>query len=100
MNQGAYYAEHSKHQKRFAKDFLHNLEIEPGSHYLDVGCGDGKITSDVTSKHDLVALGTDRSDSMIAYANKHFRADNLSFIEAGQYLQVLNSTLQLSADST
>ncbi|MDX8431789.1 MAG: class I SAM-dependent methyltransferase [Candidatus Algichlamydia australiensis] len=95
MDPGAYYAEHSIHQKRFAKEFLQNLKVEPGSVYLDVGCGEGKITSDLTRKYRLTSLGTDRSNSMIEYANNHYRTENLSFIQTDAECFVKNNHYNL-----
>ncbi|MDX8431790.1 MAG: methyltransferase domain-containing protein [Candidatus Algichlamydia australiensis] len=78
---GSYYSNHSIHQKNFAKEFLKNLKIAPKSLYLDMGCGDGKITSDIAEEHDLTALGVDRSASMIAFANENYHKDNISFLQ-------------------
>lgn len=76
---GACYAKHSACQKKSALTFLSDLEIARGASYLDVGCGDGKITHEIATKHELSAIGIDVSESMIAYANTHYACDKILF---------------------
>ncbi len=86
---GTCYAKHSNCQKKSALAFLSDLEIARGANYLDVGCGDGKITHEIAAKHDLSARGIDVSESMIAYANSHYASDKVLFQKAcaEDYLQ-------------
>ena len=48
---------------------------------LDIGCGDGELTSLIaTGLLNKKVIGCDPSSSMIEYANKHFSSENTSFI--------------------
>ena len=67
---GTRYAKHSAYQKKSALIFLSGLEIASGAGYLYVGCGDGKITHGIATKHELSAIGVDVNKSMIVYAKK------------------------------
>jgi trans-aconitate 2-methyltransferase len=77
------YARHSQGQQRWARELLSSLNLQPYESVLDVGCGDGRITSEIAN---LVpagqALGVDRSAAMVDFAAQHFPAGkfpNLSF---------------------
>jgi ubiquinone/menaquinone biosynthesis C-methylase UbiE len=61
------------------------LRLEPGTHYLDIGCGNGytvRWASAVVGEHGQ-AVGLDLSPNMIALARqKSVRRDNVLFREA------------------
>jgi trans-aconitate 2-methyltransferase len=74
------YARHSKGQEVFARELIASLTLQPDEDVLDVGCGDGRMTSEIAK---LVpagrVVGVDRSAEMVAFAAEHFPFSNLSF---------------------
>jgi trans-aconitate methyltransferase len=77
------YARHSRGQELWARELLWSLNMQPHQSILDVGCGDGRMTSGIAK---LVpagrAVGIDRSTEMVEFAAQHFPASrfpNLSF---------------------
>ena len=80
------YAQHSQGQERWAKELFALLAPQPDESILDLGCGDGRHTAELSR---LVpggrVVGVDRSPDMVAYANEHFpptQFPNLTFREA------------------
>ncbi len=80
------YAQHSQGQERWAKELFRLLAPQPHESILDLGCGDGRHTAELSR---LVpggrVVGVDRSPAMVAYAREHFPATqfpNLTFLEA------------------
>ncbi|MCU1297676.1 MAG: methyltransferase [Acidobacteriaceae bacterium] len=67
------YAKHSQGQERWAKELLSLVSLSSQDHVLDLGCGDGRITAEITGlvPHGRV-VGADRSEEMIAFAAQHF----------------------------
>lgn len=80
----AFYAANSNAQLTWAKEFLGKLNLHPGEHLLDIGCGDGKITADIALQlKDGSVTGIDSSEEMIKYAKASFpnaNYPNLNFI--------------------
>jgi len=79
------YVRHSGGQERWARELIGLLNIKPGEHVLDIGCGDGRHSAEIAS---LVrggrVVGIDRSPAMIRFAQEHFPSrsfSNLSFVE-------------------
>lgn len=77
------YARHSRGQELWARELLSSLNMQPHQSILDVGCGDGRMTSEIAK---LVpagrAVGIDRSPEMVEFVAQHFPASrfpNLSF---------------------
>lgn len=62
-------------------ELLSRVSIQPHYRVLDVGCGDGKITSHISKKaSQSTTIGIDTSTSMINFANEHFaKTDRLEF---------------------
>lgn len=80
------YARHSQGQERWARELIGLLAVHPAESVLDLGCGDGRITAEISA---LVpqgrVVGMDRSPEMVQYAREHFPAGkfpNLSFQQA------------------
>lgn len=83
------YVHNSELQRRWAWAFLasHMRELKGDEHILDVGCGDGKITADLSKfvpKGSVI--GIDPSLAMLAWAKKQYSLleyPNLIFHEGG-----------------
>lgn len=77
------YAKHSSAQQIWARELISKLQLKGSESILDIGCGDGKITAEISAQlpgGDVV--GVDSSPDMITLARKHFpqsRHPNLSF---------------------
>lgn len=86
------YVHHSDLQRRWAMSFLalHLKDLKGEEKILDVGCGDGKITADVSKFVPSGSiLGVDLSTSMINWAQKQYHPQeypNLTFQE-GSFLE-------------
>ena len=82
---GEHYKKNSSPQQATAEKILAGIEFTKDNKILDIGCGDGKITSAVSSEiPNGKVIGIDPSKSMILHAQKNFGSkDNLNFIEAG-----------------
>jgi trans-aconitate methyltransferase len=78
---GDEYAKNSESQKRSAEDFMQGVQFKGTETILDVGCGDGKITSTMAKAVPQgLVFGVDISPSMIQVAKDAFlNQKNLSF---------------------
>jgi trans-aconitate methyltransferase len=77
------YAQHSAGQERWARELIPLLELRPDDRVLDIGCGDGRITSTIAA---LVpqgsVVGVDSSDDMVRHASTLTNgATNLTFAQ-------------------
>lgn len=77
----AIYNQHARRQRSVASQALTKLNLQGNETILDIGCGDGKITSTIA---DLVpdgrVLATDISETMIHFAQENFSSvKNLNF---------------------
>ncbi|WP_068469871.1 class I SAM-dependent methyltransferase [Candidatus Protochlamydia phocaeensis] len=83
------YVHHSEMQRRWAMAFLapHLRQLRGDESILDIGCGDGKITADVSKFIPQgQILGIDPSLPMLDWAHKQYGSleyPNLSFQEGG-----------------
>ena len=81
---GEDYFQHSSSQKDAANDLLKYVKIAASDNILDVGCGDGKITAEISLLLTQGSiLGVDISPSMIAFAQDAFPSSsypNLTFL--------------------
>jgi trans-aconitate 2-methyltransferase len=86
------YVHHSDLQRRWALSFLapHLRDLKGNEEILDIGCGDGKITADVSKFVPSGSiLGVDLSTPMISWAQKQYHQQeypNLMFQE-GSFLE-------------
>ncbi len=76
------YARISELQHAMAEEVLALLDIRGNEHVLDIGCGNGKNTSEIASRlpHGS-AVGVDFSSNMVAFAGSQYAAShpNLKF---------------------
>lgn len=77
------YTKQSANQQKWARELITKLNLHGNEHILDIGCGDGKVTAEITSHlpYGLVT-GIDNSSSMIDLARTNFpksQYPNLSF---------------------
>jgi trans-aconitate 2-methyltransferase len=76
------YRERSSLQRTMAAKVLQALELTSSDRVLDVGCGDGRITSEIAQRApNGYAVGVDASSNMIALASRKVRP-NLHFAVA------------------
>jgi trans-aconitate 2-methyltransferase len=60
-------------QQAMAKEVLALLNLKGTERVLDVGCGNGKVTSQIAARvHQGSVVGVDSSADMIAFASSHF----------------------------
>lgn len=77
---GEKYKKASKHQKEWGNKLISQIRITGNEHILDLGCGDGALTEQLSELvPDGRVVGIDSSVSMIDTANAIKKA-NLSFI--------------------
>ena len=75
---GKKYAAASAHQKEWGAKLIQELSISGTERILDLGCGDGALTSQLAALTQGTVIGIDASHGMIEAAKSH-QADNLSF---------------------
>jgi trans-aconitate 2-methyltransferase len=77
------YAANSSAQHAWARELIAKLQLRGDERVLDVGCGDGKVTTEIARAVPRGAVvGVDASAEMIAFARKTFPAKkypNLTF---------------------
>ena len=79
------YSKNSGNQKRWADGLLKQIDFKGNEIVLDIGCGDGKITSLLRGKTPRgTVLGIDSSKDMIGLAKGRYdgKYKNLSFKKA------------------
>ena len=77
---GAYYQRHSSVQFDLANQAVKSLSIGGDESVLDIGCGDGQVTRQLSQVTSGRVLGIDSSESMIAIAKKNDKnPTNLNF---------------------
>ena len=78
------YAKNSNAQLKWARELRQNLNLQGNESVLDVGCGDGKITADISLALPRgQVVGVDSSPEMIAYATRKYAVTqypNLTFL--------------------
>ncbi|MCB1109758.1 MAG: class I SAM-dependent methyltransferase, partial [Chlamydiia bacterium] len=78
------YTKNSEIQLTLADKLLENYPIKKNAKILDIGCGDGRITSDLAHKApNGKVIGLDASQNMIEYAQQHYpknKCPNLEFV--------------------
>jgi ubiquinone/menaquinone biosynthesis C-methylase UbiE len=76
------YSKNNNLQYNFAMQVLEKSKICPEDRVLDLGCGDGRITSHIARiTHEGCVIGTDISEKMTEHANTTYRSQtNLRFL--------------------
>ena len=79
------YEKHSQGQQKWARELIEKISLKETDNVLDLGCGDGKVTAEISKKLNKGSIiGIDNSVSMIKLAkDRHSKAryPNLSFQE-------------------
>jgi trans-aconitate methyltransferase len=80
------YSSNSSAQKSWGFELLAKLNFKGNERFLDVGCGDGKLSAEVAKiLPEGTVLGIDLSEAMIAFARNHYPQEkfpNLAFMQA------------------
>lgn len=77
------YQDNSSAQQKWARELIAKMELKGNEAVLDIGCGDGKITAEISKRlpHGSI-IGVDNSKEMIDLSNKnypHNKYKNVSF---------------------
>ena len=76
---GSLYRDHTEHHRRHDPAFLSEITLGPGDRLLDVGCGDGAVSSSLAARFpDAAVVGIDSAPDMVSTALQH-SLPNLSF---------------------
>lgn len=79
------YSSNSSAQKNWGFELLSKLHFKGNERFLDVGCGDGKLSAEMTrSLPEGYILGIDLSEEMIIFARNHYPQEkfpNLAFMQ-------------------
>jgi len=77
------YSSNSSAQKNWGFELLAKLHLRGSERFLDVGCGDGKLSAEIARNlPESSVLGIDLSEGMISFARSHYPPEefpNLSF---------------------
>ena len=69
---------------QYGENVLELLDIKPGEHILDLGCGTGYLTDQIAVK-GAVATGIDYSPEMIKKAEQTYPSINFGVADAGNF---------------
>lgn len=77
------YSKNNALQYNFAMRMMRKISFYSNSRVLDIGCGDGVITSEISKiVHDGCVIGTDISSQMTEHASKQYSEQtNLRFLQ-------------------
>lgn len=79
------YSSNSSAQKNWGSELLAKLHFKGNERFLDVGCGDGKLSAEVAKSLPVGSvLGIDLSEEMITFARNHYPPEkfpNLAFMQ-------------------
>lgn len=77
------YHKSSSEQQKWAQELILKLSLKGSERVLDIGCGDGKITAEISMQlSNGSVVGVDKSEEMIHFARENFpseRFPNLIF---------------------
>ena len=93
------YEKHSQGQLKWARELIEKLSLKGTENVLDLGCGDGKVTADISKiVSEGSIIGIDNSAEMIKLAkDRHSEAiyPNLSFQEMDAVNLIFNDRFDL-----
>jgi trans-aconitate methyltransferase len=76
------YHRHSSEQQKWAHELIEKLHLTGDEHLLDIGCGEGKVTTAIASRlRRGRVVGVDKSNEMVSFARMNFPASNLTFMQ-------------------
>jgi trans-aconitate 2-methyltransferase len=79
------YSSNSSAQKNWGFELISKLHLNGNERFLDVGCGDGKLSAEVAlSLPEGFVLGIDLYEEMITFAKNHYppeKFSNLAFMQ-------------------
>ena len=79
------YEKHSQGQQKWARELIEKISLKGTENVLDLGCGDGKVTADISKiVSEGSIIGVDNAAGMIKLATDRYSAaiyPNLSFQE-------------------
>lgn len=90
----ARYSESSRLQRAWGEELVQRIEVPPEevNSVLDLGCGDGGLTSLLATKFERAQVtGLDLSSNMIRFATARYASGRLRFVEAD--MQFLGSVV-------
>jgi len=74
------YHNNSSNQQRWARDLIAKIDFQGNERVLDIGCGDGTITTEIASYlPDGSILGIDISEEMVEFAQNKFLIKDFPF---------------------
>ena len=74
------YEKASVAQKAWGRALLSEMELKGQEHILDLGCGDGSLTKEISEAVPSgYVLGIDQSQEMILHARRRHKTDNVQF---------------------
>jgi trans-aconitate 2-methyltransferase len=77
------YHRHSSAQTDWGREVHGRLSLRGDEHVVDLGCGDGRLTSELATRLPRGSVtGIDSNADMIDFAERHHRANNVSFAKA------------------
>ncbi len=91
------YSENNALQYQFAMRLVEGIKVSHSSRVLDLGCGDGLITSKLAERvQNGKVIGTDISETMVTFAaNKYSHIANLSFMQMDAARNTFENTFDL-----
>jgi Trans-aconitate methyltransferase len=94
-----FYSSNSSAQKNWGFELLTKLNFKGNERFLDVGCGDGKFSAEVSkSLPEGSVLGIDLSEEMITFARNNYpqkKFPNLVFMQANASELTFNSEFDI-----
>jgi trans-aconitate 2-methyltransferase len=77
------YQRHSSVQAGWGREVHERLALRGDEHVVDLGCGDGRLTSELAARLPRGSVtGLDADADMIEFAERHYGGKNVSFVKA------------------
>jgi ubiquinone/menaquinone biosynthesis C-methylase UbiE len=79
----AYEAYMGRWSRSLAREFLHWLSLDPGAHWLEVGCGTGALTSAICElARPVSVVACDPSRAFVEHARSHSPEASTAYVVA------------------